>query len=703
MALPDRLQITAGSPSPLGASWDGRGVNLALPAGRAERVEWCLFETPDAPREALALTLPGRTGDVRHGYLEGIGPGTAYGLRVHGPWDPARGQLYNPAKLLLDPWARALAGTLRWDDLLLAHVPGTPADGERQPDPRDSAPCMPRALVVDERFDWRGDTPPATSLRDSVIYECQVRGLSARHPELAPELRGTYLGAASPPIIAHLQSLGVTALELLPIHAHVSERQLVERGLSNAWGYNTLGFCAPDARFSSDPSGRSGAQVNEFKQMVRQLHAAGIEVILDVVYNHTPEGNQDGPCLSWRGLDNPGFYQLSASDPRYNVDHTGCGNSLRTTSGPGLALMLDSLRHWVTDMHVDGFRFDLAPALGRPGPLAEVGFEVFQQLRDDPQLAHVKLIAEPWDVGPGGFRLGSFPAGWSEWNSHFRDDLRAFWKGDSGKRAIMATRLAGSTSELGHGPTHSLNLLCCHDGYTLRDLVSYEERHNQANGEDNSDGHAHNLSCNWGAEGPTDDAGVRDVRGRVARSLAATARLALGVPMLLMGDELWRTQQGNNNAYCQDGPEFHLDWELDDDAAAMLAFSRRLARLTAELPSLRRDHGLTGNSHDGEDGQLDVTWLGQRGHPVSERAWKKQDVHVLGMLLAGAPAAGQVLLWLNGGSESRRCQLPPTAPGRWRVLLDCADPGAEEYDLASAEAAVTVRDRALLVLRWRAD
>jgi glycogen operon protein len=697
MAFPDPLSIHTGAPGPFGARWDGDGVNVAIPAAPAERVELCLFETPDAPHEAARLTLPGRTGDVHHGYVPGLAPGTAYGLRVHGPWDPARGHLCNPAKLLVDPWAQALAGSVTWDDALLGYVPGTTADGDRQPDASDSAPFVPRGLVVVHTFDWQGDAPPRTPIEHTVLYEAHVKALTMQHPDVPEFHRGTYLGLASEAVIEHLLSLGVTAVELLPVHSAVNEQRLVDMGLVNAWGYNTLGFLAPDCRYSTDPSGRSGQQVSEFKEMVRRLHAAGLEVILDVVYNHTAEGSQDGPTLSWRGLDHGGSYHLSTEDRRFTVDHSGCGNALRTTSGPGGQLLLDSLRHWVVDMHVDGFRFDLAPALGRSGPLGPVGFELFERLRDDPVLAGCKLFAEPWDVGPDGYRLGGFPRGWGEWNARFRDDVRAFWRGDDHTRAPMASCLAGSTQTFGDGELRSVNLVTCHDGFSLRDLVTYEERHNQANGEDNRDGHSHNLSCNWGVEGETDDPVIQDARARVARSLLATLRLSLGTPMLLMGDEMLRTQGGNNNAYCHDDETLWVDWTLGVREWDMLAFSLRLGRLAGELSCLRRIHAFNGHGEEGNE--PDVRWLGERGHDISERSWKKADAHLLGMLVRDEPDGGQVLVWLNGGSDTRTCHLPHV--GGWRVLLDTADPGAEEYDLTGGATSVSVRDRALVVLRRR--
>ena len=700
MPLPDPPFVETGHPLPLGASCDDRGVNFAVHAGDAERVELCLFDDPLDPTESRRVALPGRTGQVLHGHIQGLRPGQAYGLRAHGPWAPELGQRYNGAKLLVDPWARALAGELRWDDAVYGHRRHRPADAPLEPDPQDSAPFVPRALVIDERFDWGADAPPRTPLRDTVLYECHVKALTQLHPEVPPELRGTYLGLACEPVIEHLRALGVTAVELLPVHARVSERRLVELGLTNAWGYNTLGYLAPDARFARDPSGRRGEQVLEFKRMVAALHAAGLEVLLDVVYNHTCEGDHLGPTLSWRGLDHRGYYHLSADDPRYVVDHSGCGNALDVVTGPGHQLLLDSLRHWVGDMHVDGFRFDLAPALGRGGPLQAPDPALFERLRADPLLAGTKLIAEPWDLGPEGYQLGAFPPGWSEWNGRFRDDVREFWRGDAGRLPAIASRLAGSSDLFGERPTRSINFVSCHDGAPLRDLVSYESKHNEANGEDNLDGSDHEHGCNWGAEGETDDPAVRDVRGRVARSLFATLRLALGVPMLLAGDELWRTQRGNNNMYCQDNELLWVDWRLDDEGRAMLTFAQRLAGLARELPALRRRAFFTGHA-DVAGHPPDVTWIDRRARVLDHHAWKRKSARLLGMLVRDGIRGGRILLWLNGGAHTRRCRLPQD--GRWELLLDSADPAAPRRMLHADEQELAVRDRALVVLRRHED
>lgn len=694
MALPDPLQVTTGAPNPLGPTLDDNGLNLAVHAPDAERIELCLFGSAEDMRETVRVDLPGRTGPVFHGHVAGLRAGQVYGLRAHGPWDPERGLRFNPAKLLVDPRARALAGALQWHDALYGHKLLPPDLDPPEPDQADSAQYLPRCLVVDPAFDWQGDRPPRTPLVDSVIYECHVGGISARHPRVPVELRGTYLGLASEPIIEHLLSLGVTAVELLPVHASVSERRLHELGLSNAWGYNTLGFFAPDARFARDKSGLSGGQVQEFRQMVRQLHAAGIEVLLDVVYNHSAEGDHGGPTLCFRGLDATGYYHTMPDDAWRLFDHSGCGNSLDLCHEPGRQLMLDSLRFWVDEMHVDGFRFDLAPALGRDGPGHGFDPAWLKALADEPGLEHVKLIAEPWDVGPHGYQLGAFPARFSEWNARFRDDVRSFWRGDDHSLGAMASRLSGSTEIFGGAPLRSINLVSCHDGFTLADLVSHEQRRNEANGEDNQDGHDHNLSCNWGVEGASDDATVLDLRERVARSLMATLQLSLGVPMLSMGDELLRTQGGNNNAYCQDNELLHVPWDSGPRNQAMLAFAQRLARLRASLPVLRRPTPL--NGVDAPDGP-DVTWIDATGQALDGHGWHQGRRRVLGMLLRDDRGGGPLLLLLNGGATSRTVTLPAGAP--WRVLLDTAEPQTDGYDLPAESPSLRLADRALMLLR----
>ena len=567
--------MTSGAP-PLGAHWDGAAVHFAIWSSLATAVELRLFDAQG--RESAGGALESDAHQVWRVTVPGLEPGHRYGYRVHGPWRPAHGLRCNPAKLLVDPYALALDGSLRWDSAVLGHRSGAVSE----PDDRDSAPFVPRSMVVDRAFDWGNDRPPGVPWSDTVIYEAHVKGLTVRHPDVPVALRGTYRAVAAPAMLEHYRRLGVTTIELLPIHHSVSERHLLTRGLTNYWGYNTLGFFAPDQRFASDPS----AAVVEFKAMVRDLHRAGLEVLLDVVYNHTAEGPADGPTLSFRGIDNPAYYRLDPAHPGAYVNYTGCGNTLDITQPRALALVLDSLRYWVTDMHVDGFRFDLAPVLARG---ADGQFDsraaFFDALARDPVLRHVKVIAEPWDAGPDGYRLGRFPAPWREWNGAYRDAVRSFWRGDADRARDLTTRMFGSPDLFGaatdRGSLHTVNYVAAHDGFTLRDVVSYAEKHNEANGEQNRDGESASFSWNNGHEGPTDDPETLERRARLQRALLATLVLSRGVPMLCAGDELDRTQEGNNNAYCQDNETSWLNWSLTERARALLAY-------TAELFALRR-------------------------------------------------------------------------------------------------------------------
>ncbi len=672
------MRVWPGQPHPLGATWDGGGVNFALASEHAESVELCLFEEPFTATEAARLPLR-RSDDVWHAYLPDVRPGQLYGYRVHGPFAPEQGHRFNPHKLLVDPYARAIAGELRWDDQVFGYPIGDEHEDLAR-DERDSAPFVPKGVVVDGAFTWGDDRPPRTPWHRSVVYECHVRGLTRRHPDVPEALRGSYLGLASEPIIEHLTALGVTAVELLPVHHFVSERGLHERGLSNYWGYNTLGFFAPHSAYAG---GKSGRQVDEFKTMVKRLHAAGIEVLLDVVYNHTAESGRLGPTLSLRGIDNATYYRLSPEDPRHDLNHTGCGNTLDTTHPRAMQLVLDSLRYWVSEMHVDGFRFDLAPALGR-------GFHEFRTLYEiihqDPVLAPVKLIAEPWDLGPAGWKLGAFPPGWSEWNAVYRDTVRRFWQGQRGIVPELANRLAGSTDMFAGNPNRSVNFITCHDGFTLNDMVSYEHKHNEANGENGHDGHDDNLSRNWGAEGPSETVEIIDRRERMKRNLLATLVLSQGVPMILGGDELGRTQQGNNNAYCQDNELSWVDWNLSTTQRGLLAYVQTLLRIYHAQPVLHRRHAF---APDGGNGRREVSWLRPNGQPMTHDDWHRPEKHVLGMLLhaegaddvdaQGRPLRGDSLLVIvNGGERPRRFQMPD---GRWEVLLDTALPGFEQYDV----------------------
>ena len=619
------MRVWPGRPSPLGATWDGHGVNFALFSEHATRVELCLFETPDAPREVSRVALPEQTAHVWHGYLPDVGVGQIYGYRVHGPHAPGHGHRFNARKVLLDPYAKTIARAL------LSHD-GVYGEESGQLD-ADSAAVAPLACVVAPDFDWRGDRALRIPWRDTIVYELHVRGFTRRHPGVPEALRGTFAGLASPAALEHLRALGVTAVELLPVHFPIDERFLAERGLSNYWGYNTLGFFAPNPRYAA--SGAAGA-VDEFKSMVRSLHAAGIEVILDVVYNHTAEGDQRGPTLSFRGIDNAAYYRLGDDRRRY-VDFTGCGNSLNVAHPRVLQLIMDSLRYWVLEMHVDGFRFDLASALARE--LLEVDrlgsfFDIIQQ---DPVLSEVKLIAEPWDLGPGGYQVGNFPVLWTEWNGKYRDTVRRFWKGDGGLLGELASRLAGSSDlyqHTGRSPHASLNFITAHDGFSLRDLVSYGHKHNEANGEHNRDGSDHNDSWICGWEGDTNDDAIRRLRAQQQRNLLATLLLSQGVPMLLAGDELGHTQQGNNNAYCQDSPIAWLDWDLSPEQLELLEYVRELIRLRKAEPVFRRRRFFQGRPIHGNE-LKDLYWLRPDGLEMSSGDWHAGDARTLAMALPG--------------------------------------------------------------------
>ncbi|EDY17221.1 glycogen debranching enzyme GlgX [Chthoniobacter flavus Ellin428] len=614
------LRLWPGQWSPLGATFDGHGVNFALFSEHATKVELCLFDSRDDSVETHRLTLPEKTNQVWHGYLPEARPGQVYGYRVHGPFAPAQGHRFDPSKLLLDPYAKAIARDLRWDDAVTAFS-------------RDSAAFAPLARVVDSAFPWNGDRPLRTPWEETLIYELHVKGYTKQHPEVPADLQGTYAGLAAPASIEHLQALGVTAVELLPIHYHIDERFLVERQRTNYWGYNTLGFFAPDPRYAA--SGLPGA-VSEFKTMVRRLHSVGIEVILDVVYNHTAEGPEQGPTLSLRGIDNAAYYRLADDRSRY-VDFNGCGNSLNVAHPRALQLIMDSLRYWVIEMHVDGFRFDLASALARELWEVDRLGAFFDIIHQDPVLSEVKLIAEPWDLGPNGYQVGNFPVLWSEWNGRYRDCVRRFWKGDGGKVGEFASRLAGSSdlySRGGRSPSASVNFITAHDGFTLRDLVSYNSKHNEANGEDNRDGSNDNDSWNCGVEGPTEDAAIGTLRARQQKNFLATLFLSQGVPMLLAGDEFGQTQQGNNNAYCQDSPIAWLNWNLSGEQRALLEFARELVRLRKAQPVFRRRHFFQGRPIHGEDSK-DIYWFKPDGVEMSDADWNVGHARCLGMGLVG--------------------------------------------------------------------
>ncbi len=683
------LKLWPGEPYPLGASWDGAGVNFALFSERATGVELCLFDDPESDGPAARLPLSERTDLVWHGYVPGLGPGQLYGFRVDGPYEPARGLRFNPAKLLIDPYARALAGPLYWRDEVFGYRVGDPAQDLARDD-RDSAAFVPRAVVIDPGFDWEGDRPPRTPWHRSVVYEVHVKGFTARHPGVPHELRGTYAELVAPAALDHLTALGVTAVELLPVHHHVDERVVVARGLVNYWGYNSIAFFAPDARYSA--SGSRGTQVREFKTMVKALHRAGIEVLLDVVYGHTAEGDHLGPTLAFRGIDNPAYYRLVPGEPRYYLDYSGCGNTLDMRQPRSLQLLMDSLRYWVEEMHVDGFRFDLAPTLAREADAVERSSHFFDVIHQDPVISRVKLIAEPWDLGLGGYQVGNFPVGWAEWNGRYRDAVRRYWRGDPGQVADLAYRLTGSSDlyqDDGRRPYASVNFVTAHDGFTLADLVSYDRKHNEPNGEANRDGIDDNLSWNCGVEGPTDDPAVLALRDRQARNFLATLLLSQGIPMLCGGDEIGRTQGGNNNAYCQDNEVSWHDWRLDDRARALLAFTHRLIHLRREHPELYRRKFFHGRPICAA-GVKDLAWVRPDGAELGEADWQAGAFRAFGFRLCGEamddvnergePITGETLLVLmNPTPEPVDFVLPSPEPGvGWMVLVDTAGPGAPD-------------------------
>ena len=683
----DHMRVWRGSPYPLGATWDGQGVNFALFSEHATGVELCLFDAPDQADQTQLIRLTEFTDQVWHAYLPDVRPGQLYAYRVHGPYEPQKGLRFNPAKLVLDAYAKAITGDVRWDDTPYGYRIGAPEEDLARDD-RNSAGAMPKCVVIDAAFTWGDDRAPNIPWNRTVIYECHVKGMTRCHPEVPERVRGTYLGLATDPIIDHLRSLGVTTVELMPIHHHITAPALVERGLTNYWGYDSIGFLAPDSRYAvKDP-------VSEFKTMVRTLHAAGLEVILDVVYNHTAEGDRLGPMLAFKGIDNPAYYRLAPDDPRQYVDFTGTGNSLNLRHPSTLRLVMDSLRYWAIDMHVDGFRFDLAPALARSLREVDRLSAFFDVLHQDPVLSQVKLIAEPWDVGPGGYQVGGFPVGWAEWNGKYRDTVRKFWKGEKGQIADLASRLSGSadiyqwTQRAAYA---SVNFITAHDGFTLHDLVSYEQKHNEANGENNQDGTNDNMSRNWGTEGPTDDPAILDARYRAMRNFIATVALSQGVPMLSHGDEIARTQRGNNNTYCQDNELSWVNWQLDDRRRALLEFTRKAFAIRADNPVLRRRTFFRGQVID-HPGVKDLTWLRPDGAEMTQQDWQKADAQALGMLIdgeatdetdeRGEPIKGDTMLLIVNASESNVDFTMPA--GKWTTVLDTDDrpePAGERYTL----------------------
>ncbi|MDQ3068882.1 MAG: glycogen debranching protein GlgX [Acidobacteriota bacterium] len=675
------MRVWPGAPYPLGATWDGGGVNFALFSEHATAVELCLFDSPASTGESVTIALTEQTDMVWHGYLPDIRPGQLYAYRVHGPYDPSRGHRFNRAKVLLDPYARVIGRDVRWHPSLYGYLPDV--EDARSSD-ADSAPFAPLGAVIDTAFTWGGDRHPRTPWHETIIYELHVKGFSKLNPHVPEALRGTYLGVASEAGIAHLKALGVTAVELMPVHHHLDEARLAGHGLVNYWGYNTLSYFAPDTRFAVSSSPLDC--VREFKTMVRALHAAGLEVILDVVYNHTAEGDHLGPTISLRGIDNASYYRLGPGDRALYQDFTGCGNTLNMRSPRVLQLIMDSLRYWVLEMHVDGFRFDLASALARELHAVDKLGAFFDIIHQDPVLSQVKLIAEPWDLGEGGYQVGNFPPRWAEWNGKYRDALRAFWRGDGGGVSELATRLSGSSdlyAQSGRLPYASVNFITSHDGFTMADLVSFERKHNHANLEANRDGENHNISWNSGAEGPAPDPAVQALRRRQRRNLMASLLLSHGVPMLSGGDEIGRTQQGNNNAYCQDNPIGWTDWQLDEHDEGFLAFVGSLIRLRRSQPVLRRRRFFLGRSIRGAKVK-DVAWLDVSGREMTDADWAAPHANQLGVLLAGDAIdevdergrhirGDSVLILLNAGTGAATFALPAPPAGRiWRLMFDTA-------------------------------
>ncbi len=703
------MQIWPGSAYPLGATYDGGGTNFALFSEVAEGVELCLYDDAGVEERVRVREVDAF---VWHCYLPNVGPGQRYGFRVHGPFDPSHGHRCNPAKLLLDPYAKAVEGEVDWDESLFPYTFAAGPDGPVNE--ADSGQHMVKAVVVSPFFDWANDRPPHTPYADTVVYETHVKGFTETHPLIPEEIRGTYAGLSHPAAIEHLTKLGVTAVELMPVHQFVQDHYLVERGLRNYWGYNTIGFLAPHNAYSS--SGQRGQQVQEFKTMVRELHAAGIEVILDVVYNHTAEGNEKGPVLSMRGIDNAAYYRLVEDDPQYYMDYTGTGNSLRVRHPHVLQLIMDSLRYWVTEMHVDGFRFDLASTLAREFYDVDRLSAFFDLVQQDPVVSQVKLIAEPWDVGEGGYQVGNFPALWTEWNGKYRDTVRDFWRGEEAGLGEFASRLTGSSDLYegnGRRPFASINFVTAHDGFTLHDLVSYHDKHNDANGEGGNDGESHNRSWNCGVEGPTDDLDIVALREQQKRNFIATLFLSQGVPMLSHGDELGRTQQGNNNGYCQDNALTWIDWAAAEEEFPLVEFTAAASRLRREHPVFRRRRYFQGHPVRGSGGIDDITWLRPSAEQMTDEDWESGHAKSLAVFLNGdgirepdsrgeRVADDSFLLCFNGHHEDITFCVPGEEYGeRWETALDTAAPMVDEAEQRSLKAGedIEVPARSLLVLR----
>ncbi|MFL9923931.1 glycogen debranching protein GlgX [Herbaspirillum lusitanum] len=701
----DRIQ--EGTPFPRGATWTGQGVNFALFSAHATRVELCLYDA-EGKHEIGRVDLPEYTDEVWHAFIPDIGPDTVYGYRVHGPYEPENGHRFNPNKLLLDPYAKRHIGELVWAPEVFGYTIGA-EDEDLSFDERDSAAFVPKCVVVDHSFSFAGASENHIPWEKCVFYETHVRGYTMRHPAVPEHLRGSFAGLATPEVVEHIKSLGVTSVELLPIHSFVNDDYLLEKGLTNYWGYNSLGF------FAADPRYFASGEIAEFKNMIKSFHEAGLEVILDVVYNHTAEGNEKGPTLSFKGIDNASYYRLLPDQKRFYINDTGTGNTLNLSHPRVLQMVCDSLRYWVTEMGVDGFRFDLATILGRLDHGFDESSGFLQACRQDPILAGVKMIAEPWDCGPGGYQVGGFPPGWAEWNDRFRDDVRAFWKGDQGAAADFAKRMTGSADKFqqrGRRAWASVNFITAHDGFCLHDLVSYNDKHNEANGEDNRDGGSDNRSWNCGAEGPTDDADIRALRERQKRNLLASLIFARGTPMILAGDESGRTQQGNNNAYCQDNEISWLDWDgIDDDGRALQDFTRNLLNLRASLPLLHRSRFLSGASNP-ETGITEATWISASGESLSDEQWQDEQMHAFGLLIDGRsqvsgikrPGSDATLLMVfNAYHDVVNFTLPEVPGGsRWTCLVDTNMPVRSELPEFDSGDVYAVTGRSMLLFSLKA-
>jgi len=708
-------RVWPGRPYPLGATWDGRGVNFALCSEHATGVELCLFDSPDAERESERIPLQEQTDMVWHAFLPDIAPGQLYGYRVHGPYEPQHGHRFNPHKILLDPYAKLVGRLTRWDDSLFGYIVGSP-DEDLSFDERDSAAYAPLGAVIDPAFTWGDDRRPNTPMHKTLIYEMHVRGLTKLHPKIPENVRGTYAGLASAPVIRYLKNLGITAVELLPVHHFLHDRHLVERGLANYWGYNTLGFFAPHLAYAAADSPLDA--VREFKRMVRSLHAAGIEVILDVVYNHTAEGNQMGPTLSLRGIDNAAYYRLVVENPRYYRDYTGCGNTPNVMNPRVLQLIMDSLRYWITEMHVDGFRFDLASALARELHAVDKLGAFFDIIHQDPTISQVKLIAEPWDLGEGGYMVGNFPTQWSEWNGKYRDCVRSFWKGDCGTVAEFATRFCGSSDLYawsGRRPRASINFVTCHDGFTLEDLVSYNDKHNEANGEDNRDGADHNISWNCGVEGPTSNRKILALRDRKKRAMLATLILSQGVPMLLSGDEIGHSQRGNNNTYCQDNETTWLNWTVSRQKRnrQLLEFVRHVIGIYRDHPVFHRRRFFSGRAIGG-DAAPDISWVTPAGTEMNDEQWNAPHVRCFGVILfgdridmdeEGEEINGHTLLILFNADHERTLEftLPSIEENLpWQRLIDTFEAEVPKGEFAGGSV-YQLRSCSMAVFRMRSE